>query len=357
MGLNKGEWSEIYVFLKLLADGNLYAADANLNKIQDSFYPIIKILRKEPSGSLEFARGSNIEVLDGNGKKLLELEIELFKHKAIELLDRIKKSFSRSFEVPEIVDFLESIQITKLKAKSSEKRDITLVVHDSKTGLKPTLGFSIKSKLGGASTLINASGSTNFVFEVKPPLSPEEVQRVNSIASRSKIKDRIEEIEKVGSRLVYSTTQSLNFKQNLTMIDSMFPQIIAETLLFYYKGEATSVRNLLTKISKSNPCKFDLSQDHPFYEYKFKGFLVDSALGMTPASTWKGKLDASGGYIIVKEDGELACYHLYNANEFQNYLFNNTKLETPSSSKHGFGNIYTEGGNQFIKLNLQVRFQ
>ena len=32
---NKGEWSELYVFLKLLGDGVLYAADANLNKIED----------------------------------------------------------------------------------------------------------------------------------------------------------------------------------------------------------------------------------------------------------------------------------------------------------------------------------
>ncbi|MBD3211216.1 MAG: HpaII family restriction endonuclease, partial [Candidatus Lokiarchaeota archaeon] len=27
---NKGEWSEIYVFFKLLADGKLYAADGDL---------------------------------------------------------------------------------------------------------------------------------------------------------------------------------------------------------------------------------------------------------------------------------------------------------------------------------------
>jgi HpaII restriction endonuclease. len=29
---NKGEWSEIYTFLKLLADGKLYAADENLTR-------------------------------------------------------------------------------------------------------------------------------------------------------------------------------------------------------------------------------------------------------------------------------------------------------------------------------------
>ena len=31
---NKGEWSEIYVFLHALAVGKLYAADENLNMIQ-----------------------------------------------------------------------------------------------------------------------------------------------------------------------------------------------------------------------------------------------------------------------------------------------------------------------------------
>ena len=41
---NKGEWSEIYVFLRLLEIGKLYAADADLNKIDDVFYNIINIL-------------------------------------------------------------------------------------------------------------------------------------------------------------------------------------------------------------------------------------------------------------------------------------------------------------------------
>ena len=40
---NKGEWSEIYVFLRLLEVGKLYAADADLNKMDDVFYNIINI--------------------------------------------------------------------------------------------------------------------------------------------------------------------------------------------------------------------------------------------------------------------------------------------------------------------------
>ena len=37
MSGNKGEWSELYVFFRLLSDAKLYAADENVNKINDVF--------------------------------------------------------------------------------------------------------------------------------------------------------------------------------------------------------------------------------------------------------------------------------------------------------------------------------
>ena len=40
---NKGEWSEIYVFLRLLEAGKLYAADKSLNKIDSVFYDVLRI--------------------------------------------------------------------------------------------------------------------------------------------------------------------------------------------------------------------------------------------------------------------------------------------------------------------------
>ena len=77
---------------------------------------------------------------------------------------------------------------------------------------------------------------------------------------------------------------------------------------------------------------------------------------MTPASIWDGTYQATGGYIIVRKDGEVLCYHIYNHNEFQEYLYNNTRFETAISSRYEFGNIYTQNGKNYIKLNLQIRF-
>ena len=84
--------------------------------------------------------------------------------------------------------------------------------------------------------------------------------------------------------------------------------------------------------------------------------LTECALGMLPSKPWDGTADATGGYIIVREDGEVLCYHLFNRNEFENYLLLNTKFETASTSRHQFGSIYKENGKYYLKLNLQIRF-
>ena len=47
---NRGEWSEIYIFLKLLDDGKVYAADRAMQKIDTVYLNILKILREENPG-------------------------------------------------------------------------------------------------------------------------------------------------------------------------------------------------------------------------------------------------------------------------------------------------------------------
>ena len=215
----------------------------------------------------------------------------------------------------------------------------------------------MEAEFGKTLSLFQASGATNFIFKLTRPLSEEQTAEVNCIDSKSKIRDRILKIEEFGSSLEYYKMQSENFERNLVMIDSKFPEILAQVLKSFYKGEANTISEAVEKLNIINPLGYDVSSNHSFYAYKIKNFLTDCALGMTPAALWTGRYDANGGYIIVKEDGEILCYHIYNRNEFQEYLFANTKLETPSSTRHGFGTVYKEDGEDYFKLNLQIRFK
>jgi type II restriction enzyme len=353
---NKGEWSEIYALFKLLGDKQLFLGDKDIEKLEGLVYPIIKVLRSENNGGFEYSIKDELILISGN-EEVLKIQIEEFKAKALFLLNAIKENRKRTFSVPEIEEFMQSINCMSLKASSSAKTDITIVVHDQRTNQQPTLGFSIKSQLGSPSTLLNAGKTTNFIYEIGfANLSKNEIDEINSISSRSKIMDRITQILNKGGTFEFVKTERQVFSNNLVLIDSLLPQILSEIVFDFYSSDNSHLKDLVNSIAKKNPLEFDIENEHKFYEYKIKRFLTDVALGMMPSKVWSGKYDATGGYLIVKENGDVLCYHIYNRNEFEDYLLNNTKLDTASSSRHRFGEIYEEKGQLYFNLNLQIRF-
>lgn len=353
---NKGEWSEIYTLFKLLGDKQLFLGTKEIEKIEGLFYPIIKILRTENNGNFEYSIQDKIILISGD-EEVLKIPISEFKDKALFLFNAIKENKERTFTVSEIEKFMQSINCFSLKASSSAKTDITIVVHDQRTNQQPILGFSIKSQLGNPSTLLNAGKTTNFIYKiVGSNLTETEVDQINSIASRSKIMDRVIQIQKKGGQLNFIKTERQIFSNNLVLIDSLLPEILSQIVFDFYSGELSHMIDLINNTADKNSLNFDMENEHKFYEYKIKRFLTDVALGMMPSQVWTGKYDATGGYLVVKENGDILCYHIYNRNEFEDYLLNNTKLDTASSSRHSFGEIYKENGELYIKLNLQIRF-
>ncbi|NLB88977.1 MAG: HpaII family restriction endonuclease, partial [Syntrophomonadaceae bacterium] len=322
----------------------------------DIYYPILEIIRNHSDGLLRYIKNGAIKIVDGNrGETILTVPVNEFTENTKILFNKIRDG-EGAFAIPDIEEFMGKVNLTALKASSADKTDITLVVHDLKTGFKPTLGFSIKSRLGNPSTLLNPSRATNFIYKVEN-IDDNLFNQVNAINTRLKIRNRIEEIESKGGQIKYHSIENEVFKLNLQVIDSNLPIILANIVLNYYKGLGSDLATLLENLEQDNPCHYKMDYHHSFYSYKIKTFLTDIALGMTPTHVWSGKYDATGGYIIVKEDGELLCYHIYNMNEFQDYLLKNTRLDTPSSSRYGFGKLYKENNEYFIKLNLQIRFK
>lgn len=211
--------------------------------------------------------------------------------------------------------------------------------------------------VGPNSTLLNAAKTTNFIYKIENTvLTEQQIQSINEIDTRSKIKDRIQKIQEFSGKLTFIKTENSIFGNNLTLIDSALPSILAEILYLFFTSKSSNTVDLVNDISKMNPLGFNLDNNHPFYSYKLKRLLTDIALGMMPSKVWNGELDATGEYLVVKEDGEVLCYHIYNRNEFEDYLLNNTKLDTPSSTRYDFGTVYSENNQQYFKLNLQIRF-
>jgi len=352
---NKGEWSEFYAFVKLLSTGKLYAADEKVNRIDNVYFPILKILRSEDSGlDMEYVISSDdgsVEV-HWRAETVRNLPQNTLRRMAAYLYSSIVAGGSRAFEIEESDKIMHELACSKIAAPSTDKTDITMQLHDIHTGYDPICGFSIKSELGSPPTLLNASGATNFAFEVIG-LTDEQMEFVNGINTSTKIIDRIEKICEYG-KMEFRKALNSNFAGNLMLIDTYMDDMIADLLLDYYRNNGQDCKTLVSRLESRNPIGYPRKG---MYEYKFKKFLCSVALGMMPSKIWDGHDEANGGYVIVKDDGDVVAYHIYNRDAFETYLLNNTKFERGSTSKHGFASIYKEAdGKMYINLNLQIRF-
>lgn len=352
---NIGEWSELYTMFKLLADGKLYAADAETNKIPHIYYDILKVLRSQSDGMLEYCRSSEIKVVSAeSGEVLCTVPLQSFVEQTDKLLAGLKsqKNAKGAFELPEVWSFAESIKCNALKAKSKDKADIHLLVHDINSGRDDIFGFSIKSQLGSPSTLFNASGATNFIYKIiGKTLSSDEMSAFNEL---KKFKDKFDYLNSLGADAEFRKVENETLEFNLKMVTAEMPELLAEMIKYYYQGKANAIPELTDMVSSSGIVS---TKDNKVYcAHNVKEMLTNIALGMVPNTLWTGDYEATGGFIIAKEDGDVVCYHIYNRNEFKNYIYAATRFDTPSQTKHGFGKIYEENGEQWLKLNTQIRF-
>ena len=351
---NKGEWSELYVFLRLLADGKMYAADSDLERIDNAYSIVQRVIRHENgSDCTEYVLNKKKDEIDlyHNGDRIKTLQTNRIATYAEALYSGILKGKKASFPIEGADQIMQDIRCNKIKAPSEDKTDITIEIHDRKTGYNSVVGYSIKSELGNAPTLLNASRATNFRYEITG-ISDGRMNEINMIDTKAKIRDRICALENSGS-IRFDKCINSTFSGNLMLIDSLMEEIISNMLIEYYKNSQVNCADITTEIEQKDPLGY---HREGVYRYKIKKFLCAVALGMMPSKKWDGRDEANGGYIIVKESGEVLAYHLYNRNAFENYLLNNTKFETASSTRHRFGAVYKEGGHYYFNLNLQVRF-
>lgn len=359
---NVGEWSEIYTLLKLLGEGQVYAGDENLEKIKDLVYPIIMIIRHEEEGTLDYkVEQADIVIQTADGVELLRLQASTFLQEAEHLLSAMqnKPTDKRSFPIAKTQAFMDRIHCTKLKASSTDKTDIHIVLHDSRTRRNSDMGFSIKSQLGGDSTLLNASGATNFTYRVEGyDFSNEEINEINAIDTRTKVIDRVNAIYHLGAHLVFDKADNATFRTNLQMMDGDLAKLISYLLLEQFKTGNRLLSDLTADLANDNPLGYEAEDLQSIYAYKLKHLLTSAALGMMPSKPWTGRYDANGGYLVVKKDGEVLCYHFYDHNRFEDFIFHNAYLERAKTRRHGYGSLYrAEDGKVYFKLNLQIRLK
>lgn len=344
---NKGEWSELLTFIKLLNDKKLNLSDSNL-KPKGTYFNITKVTTKNIGSEFLIIDNSQIKVVNSTLENGQVISVgDVINQKSIQKITGLIKDGKGTFEIPEFNIIQDRLGFSLIKGgNSNQKSDIVLNVENDDFQAENE-GFGIKSFLGSSPTLLNASGNTNFIFEVKG-IDANLIDEINALEGRSKIRDRISFITESGGSFVFSKCERDTMEYNLKLTDSRMPEFVSTLLISYFSGNGRDLSDLIKKSFEK--------EDQNEIEIKFKRLLVDILLGFFAGKEWDGNY-ISNGTIVLKSNGSLVGFHIIDLAELKEYLFNTIKFDTPSSTRHRFGKIYKEkDGTLYFKLNLQLRF-
>ena len=348
---NKGEWSELYLFAQSLMNKHIPFANKDLTP-KESILNIKKITNHNIQQSYYISEGSEIIIKDKQrGIEINRVDIvDIITPQVLDVIKEKIKNGSGTFCIDDFEVIQNTLGLSIVKGGTSiQKSDILFDVTTSEFNAIDE-GFGIKSYLGNKPTLFNASGTTNFIYKITG-LPINLIDKINSISSRTKIIDRINAIENNGGQFNYIGAENKTLNSNLIKVDSDMPNIIGKMLMSFYKKRISAINKVADDICEGEK---DAAET---MEIKVKRLLLDILLGIFPGKEWDGEY-AANGTVVVKQDGKSVAFHIVDQKELKDYLFENIKFDTPSTTRHRFGKIYIEkDGNMYFKLNMQLRFK
>lgn len=363
--LNKGDWSEAYVFLKLLAEGKIYSGNENLEKIENVFMDVFKVIRKNGGKYTEYTKEIDYIIAYEEGEEFIQLSAAEFADAAERLFLEIKGARgSKAFEFHDTEHFLRSLlRITNIKEKCVEdekdnKTDILLEVQNSNDCSRETVGFSIKSHLGSPATLFNYSAASKMVYRIDG-CDEATMHYLNSLknsrqgcdldARMAYIKGNVAlNLVFLGSKIIdnrrYGDKKETGpfFTWNLEHYDTdmllVFNAMLLSDYGFYPTPKSRGLKDIVETMAEMNP--LDVHSPSTVYKTKFKDFLFMAFAGLTASKKWDGSRRINGGYIDVKKNGEILYCRAISDERFTNYLFKNMKLERPQHGSYCKYTIY-----------------
>lgn len=402
---NYGEWTEAYVFLRLLSNGRVYAADRNFEPDENVYIDILNIIRYEKEHILEFQRELESVTASDNGVVFKVLTYSELGDKADYLYNAVKNIVSkdRKFSVLEIEDYLTELRFSQpkvpklpkdIEAAYGKKTDIIITLQDSADRAVSTTGFSIKSHLGSSSSLFNSAMASNFLYEIIG-CDEQEMYEINGKYISSEI-GMIEYIKNNPALTLEFRGISDEFRDNLDFVELKMPEILSCAILtqigYYDRANSNKTRDIIEKVAQKNPV--GVRRPETWYEAKMKDFLYASFSGLTATEPWDGRRKLSGGYIDVSPSGQMLYYRAVSDDVFNTFLYEHTFMDRPSrgvekdkakviaqaylegrdvtddewkeatikngkpkAKKGDWGYVYRgEDGKYYLKINFQIRF-
>ena len=128
-------------------------------------------------------------------------------------------------------------------------------------------------------------------------------------------------------------------------------------MLAFYKNRISAISKIVDFIHEQSLLNAQIHYgDKLVLQNKVQKLLIDVLLGFFAGTKWNGAYQANGS-IVMKNSGDCVAFHIIDLESLKTHLYENIKLDTPSTTRHRFGKLFVEkDGTLYFKLNLQLRF-
>lgn len=350
----KREWSELYAFFRLLADGYACAGTPQAETDKAIRIPVAMIQREEHDGTRQYIlTGDNIQVKGENMDKLFPRED--FQTVSELIWQAVRNSREDNVTSPDgVEEFLDEVAIFNLEAQTDDRTDFGIAFYAADA---PLTGVTVRSRLGKMFPLLDGGRSANFKFiQSGVRFATPTVNKINAEGDEDDVLSRMLMIERLGGTLRYDDVADKIFRSNLSLIDLHAGRLFAEMTRLMWTDGITRVSDLTEEIKKLNPLKIkdELINKHGYYEYKVKELLLALAGGMRPAKLYNGTDSAIAGMLFVTAEGDVLCYRRADRQTFADFLFHNTRLAKGPTEKDKYGYLERENGSYYFKLNFKI---
>lgn len=195
--------------------------------------------------------------------------------------------------------------------------------------------------------VIEPSQNINFLFILRN-INDGIMSRFNRMSGV----DRREFLETHIDSVSFEKIDNTIFHENLILIDSRLPEIVAELLLYGNVYRISKVPDIVRVLKTVNPLRY---RNSDIYEYKNKKFLTNVVIGKLPNENWYGD-SFCGGCIVARIGKIILVCDSHNIERFETFLFNHSLLCVEAKNSIENFTIYKENGQYYMNLNLQIRF-
>lgn len=350
----KREWSELYTFCRLLADGQIKMGTADAKADESNIRPVFGITREEREGNHLYRLKDEDVVFSIAGNKY-SISRTRFGEIADKILSAMKGIVDDTMPSPDgVEEFLDELKIHNIDSRTQERINLGLKLWNADM---PVSGTIIRSRLSRMHPLLDGGRAANIKFELSGmKFANPMINKVNAVDGPNAVVERMLMIEQLGGILKYADVADKVFRANLSMIDLHFPRLIAEMLRTMYLDGIMRTTELTTVMKQMNPLKIkdELITKHLFYEHKVKQLLIASATGMRPAKIYTGSPSAIQSLILVDGKGTLLYYPADDYDLFSEFLFRNTRFEKGDLQKDHYGILEKENGALYFRLNAKI---